>query len=68
MLGSVFGPVPEIIPGARAGTGYVGLGETPGAIVGRTLGQSGTLQQASFGSTTIVHPSGRLLNDGHLKE
>lgn len=75
MLGSGLGPLPEIIPGARVGTGYVGLGETPGARVGwmngagvGTLGHSGTLQHASLGSTTILQPSGRLLKEGHLNK
>lgn len=75
MLGSGLGPLPEIIPGARVGTGYVGLGETPGARVGwtngagvGTLGHSGTSQHASLGSTTILQPSGRLLKEGHLNK
>lgn len=75
VLGSGLGPLPEIIPGARVGTGYVGLGETPGARVGwtngagvGTLGHSGTSQHASLGSTTILQPSGRLLKEGHLNK
>lgn len=74
-LGSGLGPVPDMTPGARVGTGYVGLGETPGAMVGwkngagvGTLGQLGTSQHGSFGSTTILQPSGRLLKEGHLQK